>query len=139
MNWFGVNKAEAIDQVIEVSPQHEDDGLMPVIKDLADMMPVILPICAMVFFTLTIKNEVEKQWIKIQAEFTALNKELANIQQALIETNNRVTLLDCEIDRAKQARHDILSQLSNIGIDLYVVGEQTDRRRHNIDDYSSFD
>lgn len=133
MNWFGVNKAEAIGQVVGVSPQHKDNGLIHVVKDLADMMPVILPICAIIFFTLTIKNEVEKQWIKIQAEFTILNKELANIQQALTETDNRVTLLDCEIDRAKQTRHD------NIGIDLYVMGEQTDRKRHNRDDYSSFD
>ena len=139
MNWFGVNKAGAIDQVVGVSPKQENDGLMPVVKDLADMMPVILPICAMVFFTLTIKNEVEKQWIRIQAEFTALNKELANIQQALTETNGRVTLLDCEIDRAKQARHDILSELSKMGITLHVAGEQNDRRSYNRDDYSSFD
>lgn len=139
MDWFGVSKAEAIDQVVEVSPHHEDDGLMPVIKDLADMMPVILPICAIVFFTLTIKNEVEKQWIRIQAEFTALNKELANIKQALTETNGKIALLDCEIDRAKQARHDILSELSKMGITLHVAGEQNDRRSHNRDDYSSFD
>jgi hypothetical protein len=110
------------------------------IQDVAAVGGLLVPLVVAVgfFFTMRAKLEELDKSIRLQGEMTllkienrfiSLSEKISNFHEDLVRQEHEVKELKLEVERQKEAKHDILKQLSAMGIDLYVIGENDRRHR----------
>lgn len=134
-------------EIIAVNPHVNEQT---VLQDLMALTAILSPlvICIGFFFTLRAKTlEVEKSLevltgnlkamisnaheillLKFDARLSIFSERMDVLKEEVKENADNIKALQDEIKTVKQGRQDILNQLSKMGIDLYIVGEN-DRRR----------
>lgn len=137
MDWFNdlrFKTSSYVAETVQVSQEQPTEvGIVPVVKDLSNMMPVLVPLFALVVFGLSLKGEIEKLGIKVENQFNALNRELSLIRQELKDYDGELKNTKQRVNVAIQAKREIVSQLGKMGINLYVI-EENDRRQYPSDE-----
>jgi hypothetical protein len=122
----------------------------PAVQDIAAIGGLLVPLVIAIGFFFTMRAKLEEldknistqgemTLLKIENKFVVLSEKIVVFHQELVEQDTQIKEikkelefqirdLKKEVDRQKEARADILRQLSGMGIDLYVVGEK-DRRK----------
>lgn len=137
MDWFNdlrFKTSSYVAETVQVSQEQPTEvGIVPVVKDLSNMMPVLVPLFALIVFGLSLKGEIEKLGIKVENQFNALNRELSLIRQELKDYDCELKNTKQKVNEALQAKREIVSQLGKMGINLYVI-EENDRRQYPPDE-----
>jgi len=125
------------------------------LQDLMALTAIISPIIIIIGFFFTLKSktvELEKSLasltkhieenmqsaheillLKFDAKLTIFSERMDVLKCETRENSESIKLLKEEVSQEKQARQDILSQLSKMGIDLYIVGENDRRGKNKLD------
>ena len=139
-------------QVESVSHAKPEPGYDVLLQDLMALTAIISPIiiCIGFFFTLKAKTiELEKSiadlgknindsmhnaheilLLKFDAKLNIFSERMDVLKCEMKENADDIKLIKQEIKQMHIAKHDILNQLSKMGIDLYVIGDN-DRRQQN--------
>jgi hypothetical protein len=109
------------------------------IQDIAAVGGLLVPLIIAIGFFFTMKAKMEEldknisvqgemTLLKIENKFVVLSEKITGFHEDLLHQEGEIKDLKREVEKQKEAKSDILRQLSNLGIDLYVVGEK-DRRQ----------
>ena len=149
LNYQTVADTKQIESVTHTNPE---PGYGVLLQDLMALTAIISPIiiCIGFFFTLKAKTvELERSIVdlgknigdsmhnaneilllKLDAKLNVFSERMDILKCEMKENTEDIKLMKQEIKYMHIAKNDILNQLSKMGIDLYVIGEN-DRRQQN--------
>jgi hypothetical protein len=111
------------------------------LQDLAAVGGLLVPLIVAIGFFFTMRAKLEEldknittqgemTLLKIENRFIKLSEKISSFHEELVHHELDIKELRMEVEKQKEAKHDILRQLSSMGIDLYVAGDN-DRRHHS--------
>lgn len=110
------------------------------VQDIAAAGGLLVPIIVVIGFFFTMRAKLEEldksirlqgemTLLKIENKFITLSEKISSFHEDLINHDAEIKQLKVEVERQKEAKSEILRQLSGMGIDLYVVGDGERQRR----------